>query len=226
MTKQRDDWGFGDLFAGCGPGPFGFNWGAGWGAGARRSGRPRGQMFESGEVKFVILRLLREKPRHGYEIMKALEERMRGHYTPSAGTVYPTLQMLEDQGYVRAVESEGRRVYHITPEGEQFLDEHRDVIEEMFDRVRDTLRDVAGGSMGELNSAFARLAAVTYKRAWRRGPDHPSILRVVEILRRATDEIEREWERPAEAAGAAPAPGGHEGGHPEGGQPEGGERSA
>ena len=55
---------------------------------------------------------------------------------------------------------------------------------------------VAGGQMGELNAAFARLAATTYKRAWRRGPDHPSIRRAVEILRRATEEIEQEWERP------------------------------
>lgn len=165
-------------------------------------GRPRGRwrggrMFEQGDLKYVILRMLDEKPRHGYEIIKALEERMGGHYTPSAGTVYPTLQLLEDQGLVRGVETEGRRVYHITPEGEAFLDEHRDVIDDIIDRVRDTLRDVAGGQMGELNAAFARLAAGTYKQAWRRGPDHPAIRRVVEILRRAADEIEREWERPA-----------------------------
>ena len=55
--------------------------------------------------------------------------------------------------------------------------------------------------MGELNAAFARLAAVTYKQAWRRGPEHPSIRRVVEILRRAVEEIEREWQQPAAAPG-------------------------
>src|SRR6476661_11028341 len=110
-------------------------------------------MFEAGEVKFVILRLLKEKPRHGYEIIKALEERMGGHYTPSAGTVYPTLQLLEDQALVRGVETDGRRVYHITSQGEAFLDENRDVIDDMMDRVRDTLRDVAGGQMGELHAA-------------------------------------------------------------------------
>jgi DNA-binding PadR family transcriptional regulator len=192
VSKCRDDWGLGNLFAaGFGPGGFGFQWG---GPGGRRR---RGPMFEAGEVKFVILRLLREKPRHGYEIIKALEERMGGHYTPSAGTVYPTLQLLEDQGLVRGVETDGRRVYHLTPEGEAFLDEHRDVVEDIIGRVRDTLHDVAGGQMGELNAAFARLVAGTYKQAWRRGPDHPSIRRVVEILRRAADDIEREWERSA-----------------------------
>jgi len=64
-------------------------------------------MFESGEVKFVILRLLKEKPRHGYEVIKAIEEKFGGYYSPSAGTVYPTLQLLEDVGYVRAVETDG-----------------------------------------------------------------------------------------------------------------------
>ena len=194
MGGHRDEWPFGDFFAG-GFGPR--FWGFRWPEGSHGPRRRRQQVFESGEVKYVILRLLKEKPRHGYEIIKALEERMGGHYTPSAGTVYPTLQLLEDQGLVRGVETEGRRVYHITPEGEAFLDEHRDVIDDIIDRVRDTLRDVAGGQMGELNAAFAYLAAGTYKQAWRRGPDHPAIRRVVEILRRAADEIEREWERPA-----------------------------
>jgi DNA-binding PadR family transcriptional regulator len=151
-------------------------------------------MFESGEVKFVILRLLKEQPRHGYEIIKALEQKMWGCYTPSAGTIYPTLQLLEDQGYVRAVETDGKRVYHITPEGERFLAEHNDVLEDIFERVRDTVRDFAGGAMGDLNSAFARLATSIYKQAWRKGPEHPAISRVVDILRRAADEIEQAWE--------------------------------
>src|ERR1044071_943971 len=196
----RRNWGdeFGDFF---GPAFRDFGRFAGGFPGGGRRHRRSGRWFESGEMRLVILRLIREKPRNGYEIIKALEERMGGHYTPSAGTVYPTLQLLEDQGYVRAVETEGRKVYHITAEGERFLDENRDVIDDIIDRVRDTLRDVAGGHMGELNAAFARLAAVTYKRAWRRGPDHPSLQRVVDILRRAIDDIEREWEQPQTGGG-------------------------
>jgi DNA-binding PadR family transcriptional regulator len=145
-------------------------------------------------VKFVILRLLKEKPRHGYEVIKALEEKLGGCYTPSAGTVYPTLQLLEDQGYIRAVDTEGKKVYHITPEGEKFLEEHRDVMEEIFDRVRETVRDFAGGAMGELNGAFGRVARATYKRAWRKGPEHPAVKKVSEILERTAVEIEQAWE--------------------------------
>jgi DNA-binding PadR family transcriptional regulator len=150
-------------------------------------------MFESGEVKFVILRLLKEKPRHGYEVIKALEEKLGGYYTPSAGTVYPTLQLLEDEGYVRAVETEGKKVYHVTPEGEQYLEQHRDILEEILDRVRETVRDFTGGGIGELQGAFVHLAGVTFKRAWRRGPEDPALKRVAEILRKAAAEIESEW---------------------------------
>ena len=60
-------------------------------------------MFEQGDLRFVILSLLEEKPRHGYEIIKALEERFGGTYAPSPGVVYPTLQLLEDQGFARIV---------------------------------------------------------------------------------------------------------------------------
>src|SRR5262249_7311504 len=155
----------------------------------------RTQMFESGEAKFVILRLLKEKPRHGYEIIKALEEKLAGCYTPSAGTVYPTLQLLEDQGYVLAVEEYAKKVYHITPEGEAFPDESRAAVENIFDRVRDTVHDFAGGPMGELHQAFARVASITYKRAWRYGGSHPAIPRIVDILKRAADDIEKEWEK-------------------------------
>lgn len=188
MTDHRDDWPFGEFFAG-GFGPR--FWSFRWPEGGRGPRRRRQQIFESGEVKYVILRLLKEKPRHGYEIIKALEERMGGCYTPSPGTVYPTLQLLEDQGYVRAVESEGKRVYHITPEGEAFLEEHRDVIDEILERVRDTVRGLAGGQMSELNQAFARLAGAVYRQAWRLGPDNPAIGRMAEVLRRAAEEIEK-----------------------------------
>jgi DNA-binding PadR family transcriptional regulator len=148
-------------------------------------------MFESGEFKYVILRLLKEKPRHGYQIIKALEEKMGGWYSPSAGTVYPTLQLLEDQGFVRVVEEEGKKVYHITAEGERFLEEHRDTIDEIFDRVRDAVRGFAGGSMADLNQVFARVASLAYRQAWRAGSDDEYTKRIIEILRRAADEIEK-----------------------------------
>lgn len=193
MSKRNDDWGLGEFFDGV----FGF---ADWGKGHRHRwhGRTRrSQMFEAGELRLVILRLLKEQPRHGYDVMKALEERMAGCYTPSAGTVYPTLQLLEDQGLVRSVETDGKKVYHITPAGEALLAERRGELDDIIDRVRETVRDFAGGSMGDLNRAFGQLAARTFREAFRRGPGDPAVRRVAEILKRATEEIEREWNAPA-----------------------------
>src|SRR5438094_13930 len=91
-----------DRFA-FGFGPRGFFW-----AGPR--GRRR-RWFESGDMKYVILKLLKDKPRHGYEVMKELEEQLHGCYSPSPGTVYPTLQWLEDEGLVVAKDVEGKTVY-------------------------------------------------------------------------------------------------------------------
>ena len=199
MCGKRDDWGFGQGFP-FGPGGRGWGWMGGMAGmgGPARGGRRRSQMFESGEVKFVILRLLNEKPRHGYEVIRALEEKFGGLYTPSPGTVYPTLQLLEDEGYVRVVVEEGgKKVYHVTPEGERYLEEHRDLLDEIIGRVRETVRDFTGGGSGEVHQAFAHLAGVTFKRAWRRGPEDPALKRVAEILKKAAADIEQAFAPPA-----------------------------
>jgi DNA-binding PadR family transcriptional regulator len=197
--NENDEWPFGRFFAGgFGPRAWAFCWPEGRGQHGRHRGRRwRPQMFESGEVKYVILRLLKEKPRHGYEVIKALEEKMGGWYTPSAGTVYPTLQLLEDQGYVRAVETEGKKVYHITPEGEAFLEEHRDTLDEILERVRGAVRGFSGGAMGELSETFARLARLSFVEAWRAGPNDPRVQKILEILKKAAEEIEAARAQPA-----------------------------
>jgi len=190
--NENDEWPFGRFFAGgFGPRAWAFCWPEGRGEhGRHRTHRWRQRIFESGEVKYVILRLLKEKPRHGYEVIKALEEKLGGWYTPSAGTVYPTLQLLEDQGYVRVQEEGGKKVYHITPEGEAFLEEHRDTLDDILERVRDAVRGFTGGAMGELSETFGRLARVAFREAWRAGPEDPRVRKILEILRKAAEEVE------------------------------------
>ena len=82
-----------------------------------------GRFFGRGDMKFVLLELLQERPMHGYEMMKALEEKTGGFYTPSPGSIYPTLQMLEDGGMVSSAEVEGKKVYTITDAGRASLAE-------------------------------------------------------------------------------------------------------
>src|SRR6058998_2618329 len=169
-----------DAFA-LGFGPRGFFW--------RGPRRGRRQWFASGDMKYVILKLLKDKPRHGYEVMKELEEQMHGCYSPSPGTVYPTLQWLEDEGLVRATEVDGKKVYEITDSGIKFLEEHRDVVEDIFDRVKDAVDEVLGGGMGDLNRAMGALMRSAYRAGWRTRDDAVR-QKISDILKRAAQEID------------------------------------
>ncbi len=97
----------------------------------------RRNMFERGDLKYVILDQLKDKPAHGYELIKALEERFGGFYAPSPGAIYPTLQMLEDMGYVSSVQEDGRKIYSITDAGRTFMTERRPQVDEVFSRMKE-----------------------------------------------------------------------------------------
>ncbi len=157
-----------------------------WSAGPRRRRR---QWFESGDMKYVILKLLSDKPRHGYEVMKELEEQLHGCYSPSPGTVYPTLQWLEDGGLVVAKDVEGKKVYEVTAAGRHFLEEHKDVVAEIFERVQDAVDRAFGGPMAELNRTMGRLMKTVYRAAWR-ARDDATRKRLAEILSRVIAEVE------------------------------------
>lgn len=90
----------------------------------RRFGMGPERLFGRGDIKFLLLELLLERPKYGYEMIKELEGRFAGFYAPSPGSVYPTLQMLEDRGYVRSTTENDKRVYAITDEGRAYLREH------------------------------------------------------------------------------------------------------
>jgi DNA-binding PadR family transcriptional regulator len=148
-------------------------------------------VFEQGDLKYVILRLLAEKPRHGYEIIKELEERFGGAYAPSAGTVYPTLSLLEDLGYASVTPEEGgKKVYSITPEGQAYLDENKSAVEDVFERIQEFGSNILSESMMQVNRAFGRVARATYTTLpWQSG-DNNITSEIKAILERAADEIE------------------------------------
>jgi len=105
-----------------GRGPFGPG-GPGFGPGGHGGDGPR--FFGRGDMKFALLALIQERPMHGYEMIKALEEKSGGFYTPSPGSIYPTLQLLEDRGLVTVNEVEGKKVYSITDAGRALLAERQ-----------------------------------------------------------------------------------------------------
>jgi DNA-binding PadR family transcriptional regulator len=148
------------------------------------------RVFDRGDLKYMILKLLSKKPMHGYEVMRALEEESCGCYSASAGSVYPTLQMLEDQGHVSCEEKDGKKVYSITEEGRAFLEENGDLVDDILDRISSFTDRFFRSEMRDLSGSFRKLAQVTFERGVR-WAEHPEELeRVKEILDRAAREIE------------------------------------
>jgi DNA-binding PadR family transcriptional regulator len=150
----------------------------------------RESRFERGDIKYVILDLLRERPSYGYEIIRALEDRFGGLYTPSAGTVYPTLQMLEEIGYVTASQSEGRKTYTITPEGITFLEDQKSQVADVRERMRGMWDRKANSE--EVHDMVDRLRDMlkTVKHN-RRHITPEKLSRIREVLERAQREIEQ-----------------------------------
>jgi DNA-binding PadR family transcriptional regulator len=111
------------------------------GAGRRgtgRGGRGGARLFDYGELRLVVLALLSERPAHGYELIKTIEERFGGSYSPSPGVIYPTLSWLEDMGYAVVEPQPGsRKSYSVTPEGQSFLDASRAEADALLARAPD-----------------------------------------------------------------------------------------
>jgi len=121
--------------------------------------RGRGRVFDQGDLRYVILGLIAEKPRHGYELIKAIEDKLGGAYSPSPGVVYPTLTLLEELGQARvSADTGGKKLYEITPEGTAFLEANRATVDAIF------------GRMAEVNAAQG-------------GEPAPPVLRAIENLR-------------------------------------------
>jgi DNA-binding PadR family transcriptional regulator len=141
-------------------------------------------------MKYVILKLLEEKPMHGYEVMKALEEQTHGCYKPSPGTVYPTLQWLEDEGLVEAEDREGKKVYGITTEGREFLEENKSSVEDIFDRVDEMIDHLVGDPMPDVNRVVGRLVSQVYRSSWRLRKDDEKRQKIVDVLETALKELD------------------------------------
>src|SRR5579875_2405136 len=112
-----------------------------------RSGRRFGlqRFFAHGDLRLVILHLIAGKPRHGYEIIKAIEERVGGAYSPSPGVIYPTLTLLEELGYVTVSPGDGAKKLHaITPDGQAQLDASREAVAALLAQMDEAARAQGG----------------------------------------------------------------------------------
>ena len=159
--------------------------------------------FQRGTLKYVILDMIKDKPCYGYEIIRALEERSHGFYTPSPGVVYPTLQMLEEMGYVAAARQDGMKVYTITAEGRRFLAERKDRADEIKSQMRhhwdpENMAEI-GKTMGEF-SKFRHLLGYRLRQI-----DPERMRRIREVISRAYEDIEGILEEKLEELGQLPS---------------------
>src|SRR4051794_13054900 len=107
----------------------------------RHHGGGRRRVFDHGDLRFILLSMIQAKPAHGYDLIKSLEQRMGGGYSPSPGVIYPTLTMLEEQGFARAVSEDGKKLYQATQEGEAFLKANQAAVEAIQSRIDTIARE-------------------------------------------------------------------------------------
>ena len=153
-------------------------------------GPRRGRMFERGDLKYVILDMLRDEPSHGYEVIRKLEERSRGFYSPSPGSVYPTLQLLEDMGHVTSTQRDGKKVYAITDEGRKFLEENRRSVEAIWGRVGGGWDPQAAAEMHEIRHDLMSLGKLFGQKMHEGKVNREKLVRVRGVISAAAQEIE------------------------------------
>ena len=180
--------------------------GPGWGPGPEGGGRDWfrvGRMLAQGDLKLLALVLIAEQPRHGYELIKLIEEKTSGAYSPSPGVIYPTLTFLEEAGYVTAEAEGAKKRYTITAEGRAYLDENRDIADMVLARLEAIGKKLARRRRaweeqhGEEDSALPKLVGaalenlrdVAAKQLEAESEAGDAETRIVEILMRAANDI-------------------------------------
>ncbi len=168
--------------------------GSGWefDLGSRRGGRRRRRMFGSGELRLVLLKLLADEPRHGYELIKAIEDLTEGAYAPSPGTIYPTLSLLEDEGAItQAAGDETRKAYEATDAGRTELEERADEVEALFERLSGHGEHRRAYATPEMFRALGNLAGVLKNRARTGKLDEKTMQDIVDLIDELAKKIER-----------------------------------
>jgi DNA-binding PadR family transcriptional regulator len=175
-----------------GKGGFWAEMGEGWGRHGRHrfGGEMGGRLFDNGELRLVILSFIAEKPSHGYEIIKGIEEQMGGSYVPSPGVVYPTLSMLEDEGYATVNAEGGKKLYTITDAGRAELKANKARIDQLLGRIRQVGEAFGSGRTPQVMRAMHNFKLALKMRFAQGDLTSDHIKKIAEIIDRAAKEIE------------------------------------
>jgi DNA-binding PadR family transcriptional regulator len=155
----------------------------------RMGGRER--LFDAGDIRLVVLKLLSEQPSYGYQLIKTMEQRLAGGYTPSAGVIYPTLTMLEEEGLASAATSEAnKKVYSVTAEGLACLDANKERVHELFERLEETGRGFRHGRSPEIMKAMENLRGAIFARLFRGNATAEQLAKITAALNAAAKAID------------------------------------
>ncbi len=161
----------------------------GWGGPPRRD---RKRMFEGGELRLVLLKLIADEPRHGYQLIKAIEELTEGDYAPSPGIVYPTLTLLEDMGLIAEKKSkDSKKVFEATDDGRAQLAENEEEVDELIAKLEGHGKSRRHGQRPEIGRAIGNLMTALRNRVAHDGWNEQLLEEVIDILDQAAQRIER-----------------------------------
>jgi DNA-binding PadR family transcriptional regulator len=157
-----------------------------------RHGGGRERLFDAGDLKLVMLKLLSEQPSYGYQLIKTMEERLAGGYSPSAGVIYPTLTLLEEEGLAASTVENNKKVYSVTPEGTNFLEENKRRVEGLFERLEEAGRGFQRGRSPEIMKAFQNLRGAVLARVTRGNATEEQVTKIaaaIDAAAKAIDEL-------------------------------------
>ncbi|WP_199554781.1 PadR family transcriptional regulator [Sandaracinobacteroides hominis] len=173
--------GFGGGFGGFGPE-----------RGEEFGGRRRRRQFDGEALRLILLKLIAEEPRHGYELIRAIEELSGGAYAPSPGVVYPTLSLLAELGLIAETEAEGaRKRFAATAEGTAQLEEHAEIVAALMERLSAMAGPSGRVDPAPLKRAMANLGNVLRTRMHEDGLDKAKLLDIAALIDEAASKIER-----------------------------------
>jgi len=180
------------LVHGCGGRRFARGFGRGFAGAYGRHGLRGGRFFDRGDLRYVLLHLISEKPRHGYELITAIEEKFGGMYSPSPGIVYPTLTLLEELGHVQSeTGASTKRLYSITDAGRAFLDTNRALVDSILRRMAELSQTYGGGPAPEIIRAMQNLRLALSIRLGRGPLTQDQVRAITAALDRVAGDIER-----------------------------------
>ena len=174
-------------------GRYGQSW-EGFGGPPHKGGRGWGRrrVLDHGDLRLLILKMIADKPSHGYEIIRAIEERFAETYSPSPGVIYPTLTMLEEQGFARIESSDGgKKLYGATEDGRRYLGDNAETLAKLEARLAELTEAVGGGPAPQVLRAMMNLRLALRMRMGR-GLSGDQARAIAAALDTATQQIERE----------------------------------